>query len=283
MGHAHALPARLVRNIPQVAQRRRARCLLHGYTRNAKRRLFTCSEAFTLPTHDATLLSTPNARDIHLPLGQTDPARLTLLLGDLFPLFYNALMNVNVAQAAQPSPFLRLGRQLFLLEGLSSPTRRRFRVDRLYLAHYSCRADPKNTLQSHITSFASGIPAPTPPPHLAVASSKTDMALTCRCFHNLNLSSQSPAPLGDIAPPNPRPPPSCEERIEHYLEDGVIVIDYDLKTTVHVHFHNPFYQRGFQRPDHVLIRCAVPTRKVTEMSLTLRQQIFAPLNTTGLL
>ena len=41
---------------------------------------------------------------IHLPLSseKTYTLRLTLLLGDLFPLFYNALMNFNAAQLAQP-------------------------------------------------------------------------------------------------------------------------------------------------------------------------------------
>jgi CRISPR-associated endoribonuclease Cas6 len=82
-----------------------------------KRRLFTCSSLhFPRP---AQRFLHAERENIHLPLSpaKTYTLRLTLLLGDLFPLFYNALMNFNAAQTGSTiPPFLRLGKQLFLLE-----------------------------------------------------------------------------------------------------------------------------------------------------------------------
>src|SRR6266581_9504275 len=82
-----------------------------------KRRFFTCS-SLQFP------ISVPGLRNaerenVHLPL---DPekiytVRITLLLGELFPLFYTALMHFNAtASKAQKPPFMQLGKQVFLLE-----------------------------------------------------------------------------------------------------------------------------------------------------------------------
>jgi len=82
-----------------------------------KRRLFTYSSLhFPRPTLRFLHAEREN---IHLPLSpeKTYTLRLTLLLGDLFPLFYNALMNFNATKTGSTiPPFLRLGKQLFLLE-----------------------------------------------------------------------------------------------------------------------------------------------------------------------
>ena len=82
-----------------------------------KRRLFTCSSLhFPRPSQRFLQAEWEN---IYLPLDpdKTYTLRLTLLLGDLFPLFYNALMSVHIGQPdAASTPFLRLGKQLFLLE-----------------------------------------------------------------------------------------------------------------------------------------------------------------------
>ncbi len=87
-----------------------------------RRRLFTCSNLHfpLLPSK----LREAERNNIHLPL---DPAkvytlRLTLLLGELFPLFYHSLLHHGGTKASEPSSFMRLGKQAFLLEEvISSP------------------------------------------------------------------------------------------------------------------------------------------------------------------
>ncbi|GAC1461878.1 MAG: hypothetical protein NVS4B12_08680 [Ktedonobacteraceae bacterium] len=83
-----------------------------------KRRLFTCS-SLKFP------VSTEKMRDaerynIHLPLDplKTYTIRITLLFGQLFPVFHETLMNIkNVsATGSKHSPFIQLSKQTFLLE-----------------------------------------------------------------------------------------------------------------------------------------------------------------------
>ena len=82
-----------------------------------KRRLFTCS-SLHFPRGEARLLDAER-RNTHLPLEPEHiyTIRLTLLLGELFPLFYDALINVTfpTTRGNRP-PFIQLGKQLFLLE-----------------------------------------------------------------------------------------------------------------------------------------------------------------------
>ncbi len=57
--------------------------------------------------------------NIHFPLDpeKTYTMRITLLLGELFPLFYDALMLFNTSKIrASRQPFMRIGKQLFSLE-----------------------------------------------------------------------------------------------------------------------------------------------------------------------
>jgi len=99
---------------PDVAQ------LLHN---GNCRRLFTCSNLhFPLPAPDVRAAESSN---VHLPL---DPAkvytiRVTLLLSDLFPLLYHSLMHFQIQDTgARGQPFMRLGKQNFVLEEvISSP------------------------------------------------------------------------------------------------------------------------------------------------------------------
>ncbi len=81
-----------------------------------QRRLFTCSSL----RHPLPALRMREAEhyNTHLPL---DPAksytiRLTLLLGELFPLFYSSLMQSSMQGKNRQQPFLRLGKQAFALE-----------------------------------------------------------------------------------------------------------------------------------------------------------------------
>lgn len=82
-----------------------------------KRRLFTCSSLqFPFP---AQRLCEAQRGNVHLPL---DPeksygVRITLLLGELLPLFHEALMHFNKAKMEEKKPpFMRIGKQLFTLE-----------------------------------------------------------------------------------------------------------------------------------------------------------------------
>ena len=79
-----------------------------------KRRLFTCSSLqFPLPE---SRMREAERRNIHLPLDpeKTYNIRITLLLGELFPLFHEALTRFNRATArGQKLPFMQLGKQVF--------------------------------------------------------------------------------------------------------------------------------------------------------------------------
>ncbi len=82
-----------------------------------KRRLFTCSSLqFPLP---AQRMAEAERANVHLPLDpeKTYTVRITLLLGELFPLFHNALMHFNTTETGAKKPlFMRIGKQLFTLE-----------------------------------------------------------------------------------------------------------------------------------------------------------------------
>lgn len=87
------------------------------------RRLFTCSN-LRFPLAPQRLREAERG-NVHLPL---DPEkvytiRLTLLLGELFPLFYSLLMHSSAKNSGKGNkPFMRLGKQAFLLEEVvSSP------------------------------------------------------------------------------------------------------------------------------------------------------------------
>ena len=82
-----------------------------------RRRLFTCSSLqFPLPVRK---LRDAERENIHLPVDPTRPCaiRITLLLGDLFPLFYDSLMQFNSSPDSDTqAPFIKLGKRTFLLE-----------------------------------------------------------------------------------------------------------------------------------------------------------------------
>lgn len=57
--------------------------------------------------------------NVHMPLTpeKTYSIRITLLLGELFPLFHSALMDFNAkGSSSRKPPFMKLGKQQFLLE-----------------------------------------------------------------------------------------------------------------------------------------------------------------------
>src|SRR5579872_182114 len=82
-----------------------------------KRRLFTCSSLqFPIPV---SRMRNAEVDNVHLPVEPEKcyTIRVTLLLGELFPLFHEALMQYNQHGAdEQKLPFMRISKQSFLLE-----------------------------------------------------------------------------------------------------------------------------------------------------------------------
>jgi CRISPR-associated endoribonuclease Cas6 len=87
-----------------------------------KRRLFTCS-SLQFP-FSARKMREAELHNTHLPLDPTRTymIRITLLLGELFPIFARTLLNpdANEQVLASRPPFLQLSKQSFLLEGVIS-------------------------------------------------------------------------------------------------------------------------------------------------------------------
>ncbi|HEU5226295.1 MAG TPA: CRISPR system precrRNA processing endoribonuclease RAMP protein Cas6 [Ktedonobacteraceae bacterium] len=234
-----------------------------------KRRLFTCSSLhFSRPMHTSLRAEREN---IHLPLDprRTYTVRLTLLMGDLFPLFHQALMQFNSAEVkGHKPPFMQLGKQLFLLEEVvlandepSGWTGFTSLTNLIEKAHQQpMGSNAFFTLEfASLTTFSRG-------------SNKTGYGTYQvmfpqpeYVFHNLMRRWE------DVAPPE-LAPLIQKERLEQYLlEDGMIVIDYDL-TAHHVHF-TTHRQRGFIGTCTYQLRG--PNEQPTpEAPLTVKQQFY---------
>lgn len=234
-----------------------------------KRRLFTCSGLhFSHPIQPHLKAEREN---IHLPLDpqKTYTIRLTLLLGDLFPIFYNALMRFNLAETTGSNPpFMRLGKQLFLLEeiiltnddpsGWTGFTSLSSMVEKAQQARFGSLA--AFTLEfASLTTFGRGNN------RTGYGAYQVMLPLPHFVFQSLARRWQ------DIAPPE-LAPVIQKERIERYLqEDGIIIIDYDLKAH-HIHF-TTHQQRGFVGTCTYQLRG--PDEKLSDESpLTTRQQMY---------
>ena len=235
-----------------------------------KRRLFTCSSLqFPIPT--------PRMRDaerdnIHLPLDpeKTYTVRITLLLGELFPLFYKALTDFNTQKhGASKPPFMQIGKQSFLLEeviidldepsGWTGYTSLTDLVEKAKLLKLG-KVEPLALEFASLTTFNRGgaktraygnHPARLPLPHYVFPG-------LARRWEEL-----APPELVSLVQ---------MERIEQYCQDdGIIIADYDLKPhqlkfTTHV-------QLGFVGSCKYALRG--PDDLVTDESpLTVRQQIL---------
>jgi hypothetical protein len=206
-----------------------------------KQRLFTCSSL--LFPYSAQRMIAAERENTHLPLDpeQTYTLRITLLLGDLFPLFYETLIRLTTVHQSRAtgSPFFRLGKQFFLLEEVQLT----------------------NDTSSDWTGFIS----------LAELIEQARQARFGRAatlaleFVSLTTFSRGNPKRGYGAHALMLP-------LENYLqEDGVIIVDYNL-TAHHVHF-TTHRQRGF------LGSCTYELRgpdepPTAESPLTLRQQIL---------
>jgi CRISPR-associated endoribonuclease Cas6 len=83
-----------------------------------QRRLFTCS-SLQFPIAPARMRRAEE-ENLHLPLTpeKTYTVRITLLIGELYQIFYNTLMGINLTSTSgsKGSPFITIGKQMFLLE-----------------------------------------------------------------------------------------------------------------------------------------------------------------------
>jgi len=235
-----------------------------------KRRLFTCSSLqFPIPT---ARMREAERDNIHLPLDpeKTYAVRITLLLGELFPLFYKALTDFNIQNhGASKPPFMQIGKQSFLLEeviadlddpsgwtGYTSLTNLVEKAKSLRLG----KVEPLTLEFASLTSFNRGN-AKTK----AYGSHPARLPLPNYVFPGLARRWEELAPPELVSLVQ-------RERIEQYcLDDGIIIADYDLKPhqlkfTTHV-------QLGFVGTCQYALRG--PDEPVTdEAPLTVRQQIL---------
>lgn len=235
-----------------------------------KRRLFTCSSLqWPLPPQRMMQAERENT---HMPL---DPQkvytiRLTLLLGDLFPIFHRALMDSHAPDQTAAPPFMQIGKQLFLLEEVvllphTSQTSADWTnfVTFTQLVEQAQAAAPKEVSKlvlefASLTTFSRGNPKTGYGPHQVM------VPLPQFVFQNLVKRWE------DIAPPELAHVVE-KERIEQYLvEDGAIILDYDLKAH-HVKF-TTHIQRGFVGTCTYQLRGSDAATAATP--LTLHQQLF---------
>ena len=235
-----------------------------------KRRLFPCSSLqFPIPT---ARMREAERDNIHLPLDpeKTYTVRITLLLGELFPLFYKALTDFNSQKhGASKPPFMQIGKQSFLLEeviidldepsGWTGYTSLTDLVEKAKLLKLG-KVEPLALEFASLTTFNRGgaktraygnHPARLPLPHYVFPG-------LARRWEEL-----APPELVSLVQ---------MERIEQYCQDdGIVIADYDLKPhqlkfTTHV-------QLGFVGTCKYALRG--PDEPVTdEAPLTVRQQIL---------
>jgi CRISPR-associated endoribonuclease Cas6 len=237
-----------------------------------KRRLFTCSSLqFPLPPWKMREYERGN---VHLPVdpARTYTIRITLLLGELFPLFYESLMQFHVTsltnQASDHTPFIKLGKQTFLLEEVIASRQESPWVGYTSFADIveEVRRIPLSeqiffTLEfASLTTFnRSGQREGTYSTYYA------RLPLPKYLFQGLAKRWQ------ELAPPDMIDFIQIEA-IEAYIsDDGVVIDDYELKTHVVRFVNHP--QHGFVGRCTYVLRG--PDAPVIEGSpFTIRQQIL---------
>jgi len=235
-----------------------------------KRRVFTCS-SLQFPVSVARMRDAERD-NVHLPVDpeKTYTIRISLLLGDLFPVFHDALMNVHVqGYGAKKPPFMQLGKRSFLLEeviasnddptswtGFTSFAHLLDKAKSLKLG----RLEPLTLEFASLTTFNRGDAK-----DKAYGNHYARFPLPYYVFPNLAKRWQELAPpelVGVIQP----------ERIEQYCQDdGIIIAEYDLKPHQVKFTTHP--QIGFVGTCKYSLRG--PDEPTTEEApLTVRQQIL---------
>ena len=231
-----------------------------------KRRLFTCSSLqFPLSTQRLQQMERDNAH-VHLDPEKVYTLRITLLLGELFPLFYNTLLRVNMTSLErQRQPFIKIGQQSFWLEevvatgddaaqwtGFTSFTQLFEAAQALKLP----QIQPLILQFDSLTTFNRSSPGEN---HYA------RLPLPHYIFPGLARRWQELAPpeLAEVVQ---------KEQIEQYIaEEGILIEDYELKAHRVCFVRHP--QKGFVGRCKYYLRG--PDEATTpEHRLTVRQQIL---------
>ncbi len=242
---------------PEVAQR------LHD---GNQRRLFTCS-SLQFPISTEGLLQAQR-ENIHLPLDMQKSyiIRLTLLLGELYPLLYHIVLGMSRQKGH--IGHMKIGKRFFVLEEMvSSPD------DPSEWTGMTTCEDLVDLARAHRLGASSSL-------ELEFASLTT--------FSRINQTSQRygshyallPLPqylfLGlakrwqEIAPPALTHMIQPEQIATYIEEEGIVIENYRLQTH-HVHFaRHP--QHGFIGTCRYLLRG--PDGPPTVSALTVRQQMF---------
>jgi len=241
-----------------------------------RRRLFTCSGLLFPFSRQRALQA--EQEHIHLPLNpeKTYSVRLTLLLGELFPLFYSSLMHFNTAErGAMKQPFMRIGKQAFLLdEVISSPDDASGWTGFTSFAALARKAKAPRLSKSQLLTLE--FDSLTTFNRMRPRGSRDDeqgrtygshfarLPLPEYVFPGLAKRWQELAPselVGIVQ----------KERIERYIEDeGIVIEDYDLKTHQVQFAHHP--QRGFVGTCCYELR-GPDDETSAEAPLTVRQQL----------
>src|SRR6202521_1575780 len=194
-----------------------------------KRRLFTCS-SLQFPLPQDKMLEVER-RNVHWPLSpeKTYTIRMTLLLGELFPLFHKALTDFKQTGGTSGGkpPFMRLGKQSLLLEEVVIEN-----SNATGWTGFTSFADMVKAVQTR--KLAKGVPL-----KLEFASLTTFNRGNAKNREYDNYSALLPLPQyvfpflakrwNELAP-SELAPLVQKEAIEHYvLEEGIIIDDYNLK------------------------------------------------------
>lgn len=235
-----------------------------------KRRVFTCS-SLQFP-YLAARMREAERNNTHLPLKpeQTYTIRITLLLGELFPLFHQALMSSTGAMGTKKPPFMKIGKQLLLLEevlveqeeatgGWTGHTTFQQMVEQVR-ALRPARQIPLKMEFATLTTFSRGAAH-----HREYGNHFARLPLPIYVFPGLarRWEEHAPPELQSLVQLS---------AIEQYAQDeGIVIVNYDLKTH-HVKF-TTHDQPGFIGTCTYMLRGSdEPTSDETPLSI--RQQIL---------
>lgn len=236
-----------------------------------KRRLFTCSSLqFPLPT---PRMRNAERENVHLPVEpeKVYTVRVTLLLGELFPLFHKALTDFTQTShtAGARPPFMRLGKQSLLLEEVVLEN-----GDTTGWTGFTSFADMVEAVRAKKLGNAA-------PLKLEFASLTTFNRGSAKNHAYGNFSALLPLPQyvfpslakrwNELAPPELTHLVQGEAIEQYIQDDGIIIADYDLKP--HTVKFTTHFQQGFIGICKYLLRG--PDDPITEESLlTVRQQLL---------
>ncbi len=234
-----------------------------------RRRLFTCS-SLQFPVPEQRMLEAEQ-HNVHLPVlpEKVYTLRITLLLGELFPLFHEALMRFHIAtNDGERQPFMQIGKQVFALEevvlkpddaGWTGFTSLGTLVEQARMLRMG-KDEPMKLEFATLTTF-----------NRSSSKSKRYGAHSARLPLTEYVFPGLARRWEDVASPELAGVVQ-RERIEQYVEDdGVIIADYELRThTVKFTTHT---QPGFVGKCTYALRG--PDEMVTEEApLTVRQQLW---------